>query len=137
MLPIRRSYRPYYMTDFFNTDFDRFERRHSSKPAVNIREDEKSFTIEMALAGVKKDDIKVEIDKDVLTISSEINDEKNSNENGYSRREFGYGSFCRSFTIPENTESEKISASFKDGILYIEIPRAKEEAKVNRVIKVS
>ena len=137
MLPIRRSYRPVYMSDFFNTDLNLFDSRPSLKPAVNIREDEKAFTIEMALAGIDKGDIKVEIEKDVLTISSERKDEKNENVNGYSRREFGYQSFCRSFSIPESAEADKISASFKNGILTVEIPRSKEEPKLNRVIKVS
>lgn len=140
MLPTirRRGYAPVYMSDFFNSDFENFfgtARRFN--PAVNIKEDEKSYGIELALPGLNKEDVKIEVERDVLMISSEKNEEKNEEKNGYSRREFGSYSFCKSFRIPENVNTDKISASFKNGILTMELPKSEEETKVNRIIKIS
>jgi HSP20 family protein len=138
MLPIRRTYRPMYMSNFFDNDLDTFFRPTSTfKPAVNVREDEKAYNIELALPGMSKDDIKIEIEKNILMISSEKKDSSEESENGYNLREFGYQSFCRNFTIPENADAEKISASYKDGILNVGIPKSKKETKVNRLIKIS
>lgn len=140
MLPTirRRGYAPVYMSDFFNTDFDNFfTSAGKQSPAVNIREDEKAYGIEVALPGLSREDVKIEIEKDILMISSESREEKNEEKNGYSRREFGSYSFCRSFRIPEDVKSEKISASFNNGILNLELPKSEEKASVNRIIKIS
>jgi len=138
MLPTRRTYRPMYMSNFFDNDFDSlFTAQKAFKPAVNIIEDDKAYMLELAVPGMSKNDIKIEIEKDLLIISSEQKESKETSDKGYSRREFGYQSFCRNFTIPENADSEKINASYKNGILQIEIPKAKEDVKVNKVIKIS
>ena len=140
MLPTmrKRGYAPAYISDFFNSDFDSFfgtTRRFN--PAVNIREDEKAYGIELALPGLNKEDVKIEVERDVLVISSEHKDEKKEEKNGYSRMEFGSYSFCKSFRIPENVNIDKISASFINGILKMELPKSEEETKVNRTIKIS
>lgn len=138
MLPLRKSYRPMYMSDFFENNMNSFHTPgRNYKPAVNVREDEKNFNIELAVPGVSKDEIKIEIEKDILIISSEKESKKETSENGYNLREFGNKSFCRSFTIPENANREKINASHSDGVLNIEIPKSKEDVKLNRVIKIS
>ncbi|MEE4115271.1 MAG: Hsp20/alpha crystallin family protein [Marinilabiliaceae bacterium] len=139
MIPVirKRSYSPSLYPNFFDNDFDSFFGNRKFTPAVNVKEDEKKYEIEMALPGMDKEDIKIELEKDILMISSEHKNEKKENYDSYSRREFGYQTFCRNFTIPENAESEKIAASFKNGILVIEIPKSKEEVKLNRVIKIS
>lgn len=140
MLPTirRRGYAPVYMSDFFSSDFDNFfAPKRSFSPAVNIREDEKAYGIEVALPGISKDELKIEIEKDVLVLSSERSEEKVEEKNGYSRREFGNYSFCRSFRIPENVKGEDIKAEFRDGILNIELPKSEEESKLNRVVNIS
>ena len=99
-----------------------------STPAVNIVETKDEFKIEVAAPGLNKDDFKINLENNELTISAnkEIkNEEKNES---YTRREFGYSSFTRSFTLPETIQGEKISAGHKDGILTIHVPK-KEEAK--------
>ncbi len=119
--------------DFFNTELSDWRRSNYSSsnttlPRVNIYEDNDGFKVEMAAPGMKKADFNIELDNNVLTISSNKANE-NTNENGqYTRREFSYESFTRSFTLPETADSEKISAAYNDGILRIEIPK-KEEAK--------
>lgn len=140
MLPTirKRGYAPVYMSDFFNNDFDSFFKSPDTfNPAVNVREDEKSYSIELATPGMKRDEIKIEVEKDILSVSSAKTEEKSEEKNGYSRREFGVQTFCKNFTIPENTAIEKITASYKDGILSIEIPKSEKEAKVKKVIKIS
>ena len=139
MIPVirKRNAHPMYMSNFLDNEFNSVFNSRRYSPAVNIKEDEKKYNIEMALPGHGKEDVKIEIEKDILMISSETKKEKSSTTENYNRREFGYESFCRNFTIPENAISEKISAKFNNGILNIEIPKSKEDVKVNRVIDIA
>lgn len=141
MLPsiTRRSNWPFNVPSLFDDDFwPVFTTRSSSMPAVNIKEDEKKFTLELAVPGMDKKDLKIDINEDVLTISSETKDEKEENRDGYRRKEFSYSSFCRSFQIPENINQDKIEANYKDGILTVVLPKLEEEKnKITRQIKIS
>jgi HSP20 family protein len=141
MLPTisRRNFRPFYVPNIFNDDFfPVVSERTSSMPAVNIREDEKSYVLDLAIPGMDKKDLKIDINEDVLTISSETKSETEESKDGYKRKEFSYSSFCRSFYIPENVEREKIEANYKDGILSVALPKQKEEKnKITREIKIS
>lgn len=140
MLPTitRRSFSP-FLSNFFDDDFfPGFSNRTSSMPAVNIRENDKSFTIEVAVPGIEKKDIKIDVNEDVLTIMSENKNETENENSGYKRKEFSYTSFCRSFYIPESVNKEKIGASYKDGILSLDLPKLEEEKnKISRQVKIS
>lgn len=122
----------FFTDDWFDSTLANWRTQGATLPAVNVRETNDEFQIEVAAPGMKRDDFKVELDNNVLSISSQRenrNEEKDQNGD-YTRREFSYQSFQRSFTLPENkVEGEKIAAKYKDGILYITIPK-KEEAKV-------
>lgn len=109
-----------------------------SLPKVNIKENAEAFTVELAVPGFKKSDFKLDLDNDVLSISTETKDEKEHKEDNYTRREFGYSSFKRTFTLPDSVDDEAINASYKDGVLSILLPK-KEEAKQKpvRSIKIS
>lgn len=136
MLPMitRRSYKPLTLSDFFNEDFfPTFSRNAGNLPAVNIREDEKAFYLELAVPGMNKKDFRIEVKDDVLTISSEHKEEKQEESEGYRRKEFSYSSFCRSFYLPEDVNSEKIGAAYRDGILNVEIPKLEEEKKKEKI----
>lgn len=100
----------------------------TSIPAVNIKESKDDFVVEVAAPGMRKEDFKVELNNNVLTISSERKQEETDNNEKYSRREFSYQAFSRSFTLPEIVEADKIKARYKDGVLNLTIPK-KEEAK--------
>ena len=121
--------------DFFNRGMinwdTNFSNSDSTLPAVNIKETENSYKVEMAAPGMKKQDFKIELDNNVLTISSEKSEESqegNGNER-YSRREFSYQSFQRSFTLPkEVVDEDKIEAHYREGVLQLNIPK-KEKAK--------
>jgi HSP20 family protein len=107
-------------------------------PKVNIRETSDAFWVDMAVPGMKKSDFQIDLDNQLLSISTELKQEKESNEENYTRREFGYSSFKRTFTLPESVDDSKINASYSDGILNIHLPK-KEEAKQKpaRTIKIS
>ena len=142
MLPMitRRSYKPFTFQDFFNEDIiPTFSRPSTSLPAVNIREDGKAFYLDLAVPGMDKKDLRIEVKDDMLTISSEHKEEKNEEQDGYKRKEFSYNSFCRSFYLPEDVNSESIGANYRDGILNVEIPKLDEEKKKekNREVKIS
>ena len=100
-----------------------------SLPAVNIVEGENEYTIEVAAPGLEKKDFRIDLNNDCLTIASGREDKNEENHERYTRREFQYNTFSRSFTLPETVDSEKIAAKHRDGILYVDIPK-KEEAKV-------
>ncbi len=141
MLPtiMRRSFRPFYMPNFFDDDFfPTLTNRTSSMPAVNIREDEKNYVLDLAIPGIDKKDLKIDTNEDVLTISSEAKNETSEERDGYKKKEFNYSSFCRSFYIPENVNRDRIEANYKDGILTISLPKMAEEKKnLSRQIAIS
>lgn len=108
-------------------------------PPVNIRETEQAFTVELMAPGFKKEDFNIEVENDLLTISSEIKSEKTEQEEGkFTRKEFSFTSFKRSFTLPETVKEEGINASYENGILAITLPK-KEEAqpKAKRLVEIS
>ena len=107
-------------------------------PAVNISEGKDDFKIEVAAPGLGKEDFKINLDNNVLTISSEKEVNNESKEDNVLRKEFSYSSFSRSFTLPDTVAGEKIKANYDGGILNIVVPK-KDEAKVKpvREIKIS
>ena len=137
---INRSYVPAYWDDFFNDKF--FNQLKStgsgeSRLAVNISEDDKGYTIELAVPGVAKDKFSLEIENDVLTLSSEQNEIKDEQKQNYLRREFSYQSFKRSFELPETIDQEQINANIDAGILTLSLPKKEEEVqKAPRQIEV-
>ncbi len=106
-------------------------------PAVNIKEENDKFVLEMAAPGMNKDDFKIDLDNYQLTISSEQKKEKKEKEDNYTRREFVYSSFSRSFTLPKTIDIDKIKADYKNGILSLTLPKKEEEAKLTKQIKIS
>lgn len=122
----------FFTDDWFNSSLANWKSSGATLPAVNVKETNDDFRIEVAAPGMKRDDFKVELDNHILTISSQREDrrEEKDEDVGYTRREFSYQSFQRSFTLPQGkVEGEKIAARYVDGILYITVPK-KEEAKV-------
>lgn len=115
--------------DLFDWSNRNFSRTNTTLPAVNIKEDEDGFEVEMSAPGLEKDDFNIELNNNLLTISSE-KEVENETQDGqqFTRREFSYQSFSRSFNLPETVEGENIEARYENGILKISIPK-KEEAK--------
>ncbi|MEK9604012.1 MAG: Hsp20/alpha crystallin family protein [Flavobacteriaceae bacterium] len=96
-------------------------------PAANIIEADDHFDIELAAPGKKKEDFQIELDEGILTISSETETKSDEKVGNFTRKEFGFNAFKRSFNIPESVSSDKISANYKNGILTVSLPK-KEEA---------
>jgi HSP20 family protein len=123
----------FFNDDLFDWSLQNFSNTNSNLPAVNIKEKDDAFEIEMAAPGFNKEDFKIELNNNLLSISSEKKTENETKENErFTRREFSYQSFMRSFTLPNSIEGEKINAKYENGILNIHIPK-KEEAKVKPV----
>lgn len=106
-------------------------------PLVDISEDEKEFLVKAELPEVKKDDVKVTVKDDVLHISGERRFEKEEKDKHYHRIERSYGSFERSFTLPENTDSTKLAAEFKDGVLTVHLPKSPDAKPKTVEVKVA
>jgi len=137
---INRNYAPAYWDDFFN---DRFYKQFNSStcqthtPAVNVLEDEKAYIIEVAAPGAKKSDFNLELENDVLTISTVKKEDKKDQQPNYLRREFNFLSFKRSFELPESVDQEGIKASHEAGILKVNLPKREEVVqKVTKQIEV-
>ena len=113
--------------DFFgDSDFLNFKDKNFV-PAVNIKEMEGEFEVELAVPGMTKDDIKVEVLDGVMTISAEKKEEKEEKTKKYTRREFSYNQFSRSFTLPEHVNSETINANYVDGVLHLHLPKMEKK----------
>ncbi len=135
------SWLPSIFEDLFNdsrlADVSTFG---STLPAVNIKETADDFLVEVAVPGKKKEDFNIELDQNVLTISSEekSENEESSDDGRYSRKEFNYTAFKRAFTLPETVEQEKIKATYNNGVLSIQVPKREEsKQKPKRMIAVS
>lgn len=113
-------------------DNDNFFGRTVNMPAVNITEGKNEYMLSLAVPGMKKDDFKIDINGNMLTISSEKEDEKEEKDANYTRREYNYSSFSRTFTLPEEIVKEKIEAKYQDGVLKVSLPvneKVKQSAK--------
>lgn len=131
---------PSIFSDFFdNDDFIGFGnsmlRRQQNVPAVNIRETDKAYDIEMAAPGIPRENINVEVENDMLTISGENREEqKESDQDGrYTRREFSYSSFSRSFKLPPNVNADDVKARCENGVVNITIPKKEEQRNKRRI----
>jgi HSP20 family protein len=124
---------PSIFDDFFRPWNEWFEgggllRRTMNVPAVNITEQKDDYLVSLAAPGLKKEDFKIDVDGNMLTISSEKEDSREEKDKKFTRKEYSYSSFSRSFTLPEEINKEKIEARYEDGVLKISLPR-REEAK--------
>jgi len=134
------SYKPTtfnsFIDRFFNDDFFGGKGVTSFTPQVDISESDKEFEIQFNLPGMKKEDIKIDLKDDRLTVSGERKMKDEKNEKNYHSVESYYGSFSRSFYLPDNVNIEKVDASYKDGVLNIVLPKdAKKEAQKTIEIK--
>jgi HSP20 family protein len=127
---------PLLFDNFFNREFsnwglDNFSDTNTTVPRVNVKENKDNFVVEVAAPGMDKKDFRIQLDGNLLTVSSEKTEQNNEDnqDEKYSRREFSYQSFQRTFTLPKDVvDADKIQAKYENGLLHLEIPK-KEEAK--------
>lgn len=133
---------PSVFNDFFKPWNDWFDggswNRELSIPAVNIVEQKDDYQVSLAVPGMKKEDFAIEMEGNMLTISSEKEETKDENDKRYNRREYNYSSFSRSFNLPEDVMQDKIDAKYEDGVLRLTLPKKEESKKavVNKQITV-
>jgi HSP20 family protein len=129
--PVKYTERVPYINEMFNDLFDGMltsDFRRTSTPAVNILEDDDNFKLEVAAPGLTKEDFKINVDNDMLSLSAEKKNETNEKNSRYTRKEFSYVSFKRSFTLPELVDAENIKAVYENGVMTLTLPK-REEAK--------
>ncbi|ULQ53323.1 Hsp20/alpha crystallin family protein [Flavihumibacter fluvii] len=123
---------PSVFNDFFKPWNDWFDSgvwgREMNLPAVNIEEQKDDFLVSLAAPGLKKEDFNISLDGNMLTISCEKEERKEEKDKKYNRKEYNYSSFSRSFTLPDQVNTDKIDAKYEDGLLKVVLPK-KEEAK--------
>lgn len=124
---------PFVFDDFFRPWNEWFDNggavgKMMNMPAVNIIEQKDKYEVSLAAPGMKKDDFKIDIDGNMLTISSEKEETKEEKDKKFTRKEYNYSSFSRTFTLPEMINKDKIEATYENGVLKIALP-CREEAK--------
>lgn len=123
---------------FWNDLFDRelawpsLLRDGEMLPAINIKEDDKQYDIEFAVPGYKKEDFNVSVEKGILTVKAELKEEKEEKKEGYSRKEFSYRSFERSFSLPDHVNEDNIQGKYDNGILHILVPKTTKEVEAEK-----
>ena len=120
-----------FFTEFAGRDYAEFV------PAVNVTETEKNYSVELSAPGFEKENLKIAVNEGVLSISGEHKSEKKEEKENYTRKEFSFGSFKRSFTLPENIDENNISAKYENGILRLELIKSEPEKKPAKEISVT
>src|SRR5690554_2929512 len=126
---------PSLLGDFFNDEIIKRASNRFSVPAVNLKETDNGYEIHLAAPGLKKEDFKISLEDKVMTISSEQSSETEASEDEFTRKEYSYSSFSRSFTLPENIDNENIDAKYENGELRVNLP--KKEKTTDKRIEVS
>ena len=140
MLPVmnRNLWMPEEFNDFFDTDF--MPRVSATAPAINVKESEKDYTVELAAPGLTKDDFNVNIDNDGnlhIKIENKSNKKDEDKKSHYLRREFSYSKYEQTLLLPDDVEKDKIAASINHGVLTVELPKlVKAEEKTARQIEI-
>lgn len=109
---------------------------HSFSPSANIKESETGFTIDLAIPGLNKEDFNINLENNRLTVSAKKEENKEEQTEKYTRKEFNFSSFSRSFTLPKNINRDEISASYENGILALSIPKLELAEKQNKLIEI-
>lgn len=126
---------PSFFDELFSTDFRlKSPNRLPEVPSVNVKELDNGFELSLVAPGMTRDDFQLELEDGVLTISSEIEEEDAQNNDRFTLREYKYGSFSRSFTLPDSVNLDKIDAHYKDGILLVSLPKRKEALKIPKKV---
>ena len=140
MLPVmnRNLWMPEEFNDFFDTDF--MPRVNATAPAINVKESEKDYTVELAAPGLTKDDFTVNVDNDGnlhIKIENKSNSKEEDKKSHYLRREFSYSKYEQTLLLPDDVEKEKIAATVNNGVLTVDLPKIeKKEEKTARQIEV-
>ena len=131
----RNLWLPALFEDLLTQNTDNQER--FTVPAINIIEDQDNYRIELATPGLKKDNFKIEVDNNKLTISSEVSAEKINKNVNFTRKEFDFSSFTRTFALSDNINTDAIKATYKNGVLSITLPKKEEKKDIKKMVEIS
>ena len=140
MLPVMNSWFPTVFDEFMNSDLMPRTKTTTTAPAVNVKEDEKAYTMEVAAPGIKKEYCRVSLNEDgnlCIAIENKMEHKEEDKKQHYLRREFSYSNYQQSYSLPEDVVKDKIAASVADGILTIILPKQQQEAKVSKTIEIA
>ena len=128
---------PFFFDDFINRELNLEKSLFETFPAVNIKELDSSFQIELAVPGKNKNDFQIEIEEGLLTISSNVEEKNDSDNFKFTTRHFSYECFQRTFTLPETIDKTKIDAKYSEGVLNVSLPKLKESVvQSKKIIKI-
>ena len=141
MLPVmfKNSWFPTVFDEFMNSDFTPSTSK-TTAPAVNVKENDKEYTMEVAAPGIKKEYCRVSLNEDgnlCISIENKMEHKEEDKKQHYLRREFSYTNYQQNYSLPEDVVKDKISARVQDGILTVTLPKQEKEAKVSKSIEVS
>ena len=140
MLPVMNSWFPTVFDEFMNSDFTPRTKSTTTAPAVNVKEDEKEYTMEVAAPGIKKEYCRVSLNEEgnlCIAIENKMEHKEEDKKQHYLRREFSYTNYQQNYSLPEDVVKDKILASVADGILTVILPKQEKEAKVSKSIEIS
>ena len=140
MLPVMNSWFPTVFDEFMNSDFMPRTKSTTTAPAVNVKEDEKEYTMEVAAPGIKKEYCRVSLNEEgnlCIAIENKMEHKEEDKKQHYLRREFSYANYQQNYSLPEDVVKDKISARVADGILTVTLPKQEKEAKVSKSIEIS
>ena len=139
MLPVMNSWFPTVFDEFMNSDLMPRQKSTSTAPAVNVKEDEKAYTMEVAAPGIKKEWCRVSLNEEgnlCIAIENKMEHKEEDKKQHYLRREFSYTNYQQSYSLPDDVVKDKIGASVADGILTITLPKQQQEVKVSKSIEI-
>lgn len=124
-----------FLNEFFE-DFPQIESRKWNTPAVNIVETDQNYRIELASPGMKKEDYTIHVEDKVLTVSAQHKSEKDTNTDKFTRKEFSFDSFSRSFNLPDSIDADSIAAQYENGVMKLTLPKTEPAKPKTRSIQV-
>ncbi|RYM33551.1 Hsp20/alpha crystallin family protein [Brumimicrobium glaciale] len=136
MSRINSGFLPSFLTGLDEELFNKRQTAKSSQVAVNIIERDEDYVVEMAVPGFNKENIHIELDGNKLSIRGEAKESKEVEEENYTHREFSYGEFTRSFTLPKDVDGQNIGADYNEGVLRVTVPKPEMKKKVVKKIEV-
>lgn len=140
MLPVMNSWFPTVFDEFLNSELTPRTKSATTAPAVNVKEDEKAYTMEVAAPGIKKEFCRVSLNEEgnlCIAIENKMEHKEEDKKQHYLRREFSYANYQQSYSLPDDVVKDKIAASVADGILTITLPKQQQEAKVSKNIEIA
>ncbi|MBW7913468.1 MAG: Hsp20/alpha crystallin family protein [Taibaiella sp.] len=134
VFPSRGLWKNFFDDSFFNRYMDKFW--DTASPAINIAESDKQYTVDMVVPGFSKEDIRIDVKDNILSISAEAKKETSEEDKEYTRKEYNFSSFNHSFSLPEDVQDDAITAEYKGGVLKLALPKSGKQVTASKKIDI-